>query len=89
VSRPVFGRLPVACGAVLGAAAEVPEPDVPALPEPEDEPLEPEPEVCGLGDSGSMLPLGVVWVLDPLDPLDPDPDPEDPDPEPPNGSWYC
>jgi hypothetical protein len=83
-----LGRLPVACGAVV--AAELPVPEAPALPEPDDDPLElePEPEVCGLGDSGSMVPLGVVWALEPLDPLDPlDPDP--PDPEPPNGSWYC
>jgi hypothetical protein len=87
VSRPVFGRLPVACGAVLGVAAAVPEPDVPALPEPDDDPLDPEPEVCGLGESGWMLPLGVVCVLAPLDPEEPDP--LDPDPELPNGSWYC
>ncbi|MCW3021939.1 MAG: hypothetical protein JWR30_1261 [Conexibacter sp.] len=88
MSRPVFGRLPAACGAAV--AAELPVPEAPALPEPDEEPLEPEPEVCGLGDSGWMLPPGVVWALEPLDPLDPEPaDPELPDPEPPNGSWYC
>jgi hypothetical protein len=79
----VFGRLPVAWGLALGGAAAVPDADAPALPDPDDDPLELEPELCGLGDSGWMLPLGVVWVLEPPDPEEPDP------PVPPNGSWYC
>jgi hypothetical protein len=87
VSRPVFGRLPVAAGAVLGVAA-VPEVPAAGAPEPEDDPV----AVCGLGESGLMLPLGLVCVPEPLDPEEPEepePEPDDPDPEFPNGSWYC
>jgi hypothetical protein len=84
VSRPVLGRLRLACGVVVGVAA-VPEPDVPDPDEPEDEPA----DVWGLGDSGSTLPPWFVCVLEPEEPDEPAPDDPDPDPESPNGSWYC
>gem|GEM_PF-37429 len=80
----MFGRVPVAAGAVLGA---VPVEAVPlAVPEPEDEP---EPEVCGAWESGVRLPSE---FFEPELPDEPElPEPLEPEPlsELPNGSWYC
>jgi hypothetical protein len=84
----VFGRLEAApaAGAAGAEAVAVPVPeDVPALPDAVPLPLPLPLDVCGLGDNGARLPLGVVGVVGllVLGLLEPELF------ELPNGSWYC
>jgi hypothetical protein len=89
-SRPVFGSVPLAAGVAVAVA--VPEVDGVAVPEPLDleDPLLPDPEVCGACVSGCA-----PESLEPDEPEPDEPDLEEPEPDepdeplPPNGSWYC